>query len=261
MKKIISFIKNLIISNDSKKTSFNIHYESEKVYESKKIEDLQTRVSFLRNLFDYEEKRKNSIDERSSVMMSHLGIILSISCLILTFFIENFSESTNKIIIIIFIILTIILILLYLISIYFIYKNYDAPKFNYSYPSPENTKHFNNLDSFLEEEIKDLTYGIYKNTKVNDQKLTNLNKARTLLFFAFINIALLILFSIYVSCFTSKKTNVVNIKNKIEIQNIDENFSKIQDTVIYTNENINNKLSNIELKLNSINNKMTKVKK
>lgn len=261
MKKIISFIKNLIICSTLKKATFNIPSKDEKIYDDKKIENLKYRVSFLRNLFDYEEKRKNSIDERSSVMMSHLGIILSISCLILTFFIEFFSENTNKLVIVIFTILTIVLIFLYIMSIYFIYKNYDATKFNYSYPSPENAKQFSNIESFLEEEIKNLIYGIYANEKANNRKLNNLNIARNYMRWSFYLIAVLISLSMITFFLHPTKDKDINIKNTVAIQNIDENFSKIQDAIIYNNEDINNKLSNIELKLNNINNKMTKVKK
>ncbi|MBO7611918.1 MAG: hypothetical protein J6T23_06900 [Elusimicrobia bacterium] len=261
MKKLISFIKNLIICSTLKEETFNIQHKYEKSYGNKKVEDLKYRVSFLRNLFDYEEKRKNSIDERSSVMMSHLGIILSISCLILTFLIEFFSENTNKLVIITFTILTIVLIFLYIMSIYFIYKNYDATKFNYSYPSPENTKQFSSIESFLEEEIENLIYGIYANEKTNNRKLNNLNIARNYMRWAFYLIAVLISLSIVTFFLHPTKDKVVNVKNAIAIENIDENFSKIQDAIIYNNEDINNKLSNIELKLNNINNKMTKVEK
>lgn len=224
-------------------------------------EKLELHKIFLKSIFDGEDKRKNSIENKTAQLLSHTSIIFAFFSLASTFFIGRVI-GYNKIILILFIVLLFITMFFYVTVIYYAIKNYRITKFKYSFPNHKNvlTNKGNNIE-FMKEEIKDLLYCIDKNIEINNQKGTNLDTACDFFRYAFLCSALLVFIVIgLVLLLPIKDNNIIEIDKPIEtkIMNPTVNVkNEMDDELILEISKLNNSLNDIkkEIKNTSVRHK------
>ncbi|WP_313157063.1 hypothetical protein [Sphingobacterium multivorum] len=211
-------------------------------YESNGDENfIKEHRDFLKNLEEKEDKRLESIDNKTSSLISQTAIVFSLVSLFIPFLIEKTSgvESIYKIMILVLLFLS---SSLYVMTIINSLKNYKINSFRYIQSSPKNVLNPNNnsISSFLIEEISDLLYGIPINRRNNDRKGTNLLHAYNSFKWANITTALIIGLLCIKMAFIEKAPESTDVNGIIEVKelnNIIKSFSTKKDTIIITINN------------------------
>lgn len=150
----------------------NIHKMKDDFVFNKKTYKEQLR--YLKDLFDYQESRQVTIENKLSQLIGQTGIVFSLMSLFIPLFYKEFLlfGTGAKIVL-----LTPFIISLYkfLFSIHHSAKSLDISKDNYSTGSPTTvTKNHPTPEDFIEEEIKDLFTSITTNSNLNDKKADKL---------------------------------------------------------------------------------------
>lgn len=205
---------------------------------------LKGHKDFLKDLDEKEEKRLDSIENKTSNLVSQTAVVFSLVSLFIPLLIDKTSgiEFVYKIIILF---LLFISSSFYVLTIINALKNYRINKFRYVKPSARIVIKFHDqsLEAFLEEEIKDLLYGIPRNRHYNDQKGTNLLHAYNSFKAANITTALLIGFLCLKLVFIEKTPETTKISGTVEIKDLKQvikSISNKKDTVIIKINNSNN---------------------
>lgn len=240
MKKIKEFFYDFGICykhNEEIKNDLDHH-----LYANSSESTLKEHKDFLKNLDEKEEKRLDSIENKASNLVSQTAVVFSLVSLFIPLLIDKASgiEFVYKIIILF---LLFISSSFYVLTIINALKNYRINKFRYVKPSAKNVIKFHNqsLEAFLEEEIKDLLYGIPRNRHYNDQKGTNLLHAYNSFKVANITTALLIGFLCLKLVFIEKKPETTKISGTVEIKDLNQvikSISNKKDTVVIKINNL-----------------------
>ncbi|CDT01033.1 hypothetical protein BN1088_1432769 [Sphingobacterium sp. PM2-P1-29] len=197
---------------------------------------LREHKDFLKNLDEKEEKRLDSIENKTSNLVSQTAVVFSLVSLFIPLLIDKTSGID-------FFYKIVILLLLFISSFFYILtiinalKNYRISNFQYVKPSAKNVIKFHNenLEAFMQEEIKDLLYGIPRNRHNNDRKGTNLLHAYNSFKWANIATALLIGFLCIKLVFIEKTPETTRINGTVEIKDLNQvikSISNKKDTVV-----------------------------
>jgi len=135
-------------------------------------------LRYLKELFDYQETRQSTIENKLSQLMGQTGIIFSLTSLFIPLFHKEFSSYelyTRLLLLIPFI----ISLTMFLVSIYYSTKSLDISKDRYSAGSPKTvTNYYLNTEEFIKVEINDLFTSIVTNTHLNNNKADKLINAQ-----------------------------------------------------------------------------------
>lgn len=207
------------------------------------IEKLKEHRDFLNRLADEEQKRLESIDTKGSQFIAQVGVIFALLTLFIPIIMDKVSgfHISFKIILIVF---SVLASLLYVLSIHNALKNYRISDFEYVRPSASNVLDFKDADveTFVDEEIRDLLMGRVRNIHNNNIKATNLLHAYVS--FKYANIltgSLIALFSIAMVLY-KPENNVVSIQGPVIIKHLDE----VQKTLEKRNQRKDTTVINIK---------------
>ena len=141
---------------------------------------------YLEWLFDYEEKRMDTIEGKVLSIISQSGIIMSLLGLSLPSIISS-AQQKGVVLPALLITSFIVALLLYILSILEAMHVLNIKKFKYMSGSTETVlQNYPNADRFYEEEIRDLIDSYENNVKLNSNKGTHLLKSRWYLKYALV---------------------------------------------------------------------------
>lgn len=197
-------------------------YEPQKYQLSGEKNKLETHRDFLRNLQSEENNRLETLETKTSSLVSQSAIVFSL----LSLFIPLLMDKASMFPVAIKVLLIFILILssfFYLLTIRNAIKNYKLSDFKYIQSAPKNVIDFihSSEELFIAEEVRDLLLAIPRNRHINDRKGTNLMHS----YFAF-KIAnlmtgiLIATFSISIIFYKPEKNSMV-ISEPVVIKNLD----------------------------------------
>lgn len=200
---------------------------------------IELHRDFLKSLIDEENNRQNSIENKTSQIISQTSIIFSLVGLFIPVIIDK-SGETNLFLRILIIIMVVVAFIFYFLSISNALKNFDVIKFKYATPSPLNVFTFKNksIEDFNSELVRDYLYCINKNIVLNNIKATNLLHSHNTFRLANATTAITIICLCIGIFFIKDKDAVIKIKNPIKIEKIDSIIKKMQPIYMHRNDTI-----------------------
>ena len=192
------------------------------LYQLRQGEDvIREHRDFLLRLEEAEEKRLNSIDAKTSQLISQTGIIFSLLSLFIPVIMDK-AAGFNLAVKCILIVILVLAAFFYLLTIHNALKNYRINKYSYIRPSSKNVLDLKDRPAaeFRAEEVRDLLSGTNKNIHNNNLKGTNLLHSYTAFKTANTLTGLLVvLFSISILFYIPEK-ETVSINGPVEIKNL-----------------------------------------
>jgi len=195
---------------------------------------IQVHRDFLKSLIDEENNRQNSIENKTSQIISQTSIIFSLVGLFIPVIIDK-SAETNLFLRILIIIMVAVAFIFYFVSIRNALKNFDVIKFRYATPSPLNVFNFKSksVEEFNSELVRDYLYCINKNIVLNNIKATNLLHSHNAFKLANATTAITIICLCIGIFFIESKDEVIKIEQPIKIEKIDSIIGKMQPLYIH----------------------------
>ncbi|GEM65886.1 hypothetical protein SF1_38680 [Sphingobacterium faecium NBRC 15299] len=152
----------------------NDTYSSTEYQEKDDLDKIKEHRDFLLRLEDQEEKRLESIENKTSTLIAQTAIVFSILGLFLPFIIDKMS-SIHLIIKFLITFCLLSCCFFYILTIINAIKNYSINDFKYVRPSANNVLIFKEKQAdFVSEEVRDLLFAIPRNRHINNEKGTNL---------------------------------------------------------------------------------------
>ncbi|NGM72759.1 hypothetical protein [Sphingobacterium sp. SGL-16] len=177
-------------------------------------------LNFLKNIEDQEEKRLESIDNKTSNLIAQTAVVFSLVGLFMPFLMEKMTDL-NILIRIISVLFLVVTCFLYILAIINAIKNYHISNFNYIKPSAKNVIEFKDKETqnFVAEEVRDLLYAIPINRFNNDIKGTNLLHSYNAFKLANLLTGILIATFCFSMLFLQKEENTIKIEDSVRIHN------------------------------------------
>lgn len=210
--------------------------DSEKIVEHK---------NFLKSVLEDENNRLGFIENKTSQIISQTSIVFSLVGLFVPIIMERFEDSTIYLKISI-IILLLITFSFYLLSITNALKNFNVKKFRYPYTNPANVLDFKkkSIVEFNSELVRDYLYSINKSIKINNEKATNLLHAYKAFKYGNFSTGVIVMFVCSMLLFTKKEESFFNIKEPIEIKNLDSLLKNSKPIIIIQKSDTIEKVNN-----------------
>ena len=207
-----------------------------KDYDLKKESDEDKIIQhkeFLKSLLEEENNRLGYIENKTSQIISQTSIVFSLVGLFVPLIIDRFEDAPLylKILVIIILLLT---FSFYLLAITNALKNFDVKKFRYPYASQKNVLNLKekSISEFNSELVRDYLYCINKTIYINNLKATNLLHSYKTFKLGNFSTGIIVIFVCSMLLFTKSEEPNVNIKNPIEIKNLDKILKKNRPIII-----------------------------
>lgn len=131
----------------------------------------EIQLTYLKELFEYEETRQNTLDNKLSQLLGQSSIVFSLISLFIPLFYSEFLVLSlfYKILLLAPFVMS---LLMFMYSIYYSTKLLDPKKDIYATGTPSTvTKNHDTKEEFIEEQIKDLFFIILNNSYTNTMKV------------------------------------------------------------------------------------------
>jgi large-conductance mechanosensitive channel len=222
MKKIIGKIKNCLnkvgLFYKEKTECRQTDYKSYQVQDESKLREHR---DFLVRLQENEDKRLESIDSKTSQLISQTGIIFSLLGLFIPIMMDKASDL-GIVVKTILIFLLVVSALFYMLTIHNALRNYRISKYTYGRSGANNVLDFKDstAEEFLAEEIRDILSCINKNIQNNNRKGTNLLHSYAAFKVAnLLSGALMILSAIFI-LFYEPTEQTLAVKGSVEVMDL-----------------------------------------
>jgi len=195
------------------------NYDLKKASDSAKIVEHR---DFLKNVLEDENNRLGFIENKTSQIISQTSIVFSLVGLFVPIIMDRF-EGALILLKVFIIILLLITFSLYLLSITNALKNFDIKNFRYPYTNPANVLDFKDksIEEFNSELIRDYLFCINKGVQINNEKATNLLHAYKAFKLGNFSTGIIVMCVCSMLLFSKKEESSFNIKNTVEIKNLD----------------------------------------
>jgi len=194
----------------------------------------EVHIKYLAEIVDFEEKRQNTIDTKLTQIMGTFGVIITLNGVFITFVQNYFNGLPWQLVLVLFLFYGAGMSLL-LVGIYEASKVLKITKYPYATFSHKTVDNANldSVEKFYDEQIKDLKTCIEKNTALDNEKGSILNKAygQYKLGIGFILLFIIILVAAF--NFYKKEENKTFISNQLNIETINKELLNV-------NQNLNN---------------------
>lgn len=234
-----TFIRLGIVKIRSFPEPYNYIINDYDLSDSSDKDKIEVHRDFLKSLIDEENNRQNSIENKTSQIISQTSIIFSLVGLFIPVIIDK-SGETNLFLRILIIIMVIVAFIFYFLSISNALKNFDVIKFRYTTPTPLNVYNFKekSIEEFNSELVRDYLYCINKNIVLNNIKATNLLHSHNAFKLANATTAITIICLCIGIFFIKNKDEVIKIEQPIKIEKIDSIIDKMKPVYIYQHDTI-----------------------
>lgn len=189
-----------------------------KAYEGKDLPRLKLHRDYLKSIESDENNRLNTIEAKTSQLLSHTGLIFALLSLFIPLIFDKIDLVGLKVVLLI---VLFSIFALYSLATYNAAKNYFIKKFYYARASEEtviNLKDEGEAD-FLVVEIRDLLFCIRANSRLTNIKGRNLNYS----YIAFKNANMMSGILVIILCvsmlFWPAKKEAISIQNPIRVEN------------------------------------------
>ncbi|KQC00390.1 hypothetical protein [Pedobacter sp. Hv1] len=194
-------------------------------YASYQVSEPDTKLrehrDFLVRLQENEDKRLESIDSKTSQLISQTGIIFSLLGLFLPVMMDKASDL-GILVKSILILLLVLAACFYLLTIHNALRNYRISQFKYGRVGANNVLQFKDksTEEFIAEEIRDILSCINQNINNNNRKGTNLLHSYAAFKIAnLLSGALVVLTAVFILFYNPPK-QVMDVNGSIEIRNL-----------------------------------------
>ena len=205
-------------------------------YDLKKLSDSEKIIehrNFLKSVLEDENNRLGFIENKTSQIISQTSIVFSLVGLFVPIIMDRF-EGAAIFLKFLIIILLLITFSFYLLSITNALKNFDIKKFRYPYTNPANVLDFKekSIEEFNSELVRDYLFCINKSIQINNEKATNLLHAYKAFKFGNFSTGIIVMCVCSMLLFTKKEETSFNVKNQIEIKNLDSLLKQNKPIII-----------------------------
>jgi hypothetical protein len=198
------------------------------------LEKVQAHRDFLLALEEAEERRLESLESKTSQMISQTGIIFSLLGLFMPILMDK-ASAFNIWVKLLLIILLVFCSLMYLLTINNALKNYRINKYKYIRPSARNVLNLqdSDIEKFGTEQVQDLLSAINRNQDNNNKKGTNLLHAYKAFKISIGATGLLIVVFSIAALFYVPDQEEITISKPVEIKNIDNLIKQLERNGAY----------------------------
>lgn len=209
-------------------------------------DEISERVEYLKEIFQFEESRQSTIENKISQIIGQSGVVFSLAGLFIPLLFDKLNEiSTWQKVILIGLFL--IALMFYLWSILKATQSFQINKYKYATGNPETVLNTGNGEAFKREMIKDLIYSCKVSEVSNNHKASKLLYANNAFKSGSITMGLiLLLFCLFVFSY-SPKSEISNTR----ITNLDSVMTKNSNSIIKHLDSI--QLQNHQTIKNSLN--------
>lgn len=191
-------------------------------------DEISERVEYLKEIFQFEESRQSTIENKISQIIGQSGVVFSLAGLFIPLLFDKLNEiSTWQKVILIGLFL--IALMFYLWSILKATQSFQINKYKYATGNPETVLNTGNGEAFKREMIKDLIYSCKVSEVSNNHKASKLLYANNAFKSGSITMGLiLLLFCLFVFNY-SPKSEISNTR----ITNLDSTFKRSELYILH----------------------------
>lgn len=195
-------------------------------------------LRYLDSLFEYEEDRQKTIENKLSHLIGQTGLVFALSSLFIPLF-YSYLRNTSFCLVIVCVILFVIALVMLSWCILIVTKTLDVRHYKYMTGSISSlNKQYDTIQDFNKMEIEDMKKCIETNSITNNLKATHLIRASRKFAIGIISIGILSLVILSGLMITDSSMNKIEITNQVNTENTERALIDISRNLKCINESL-----------------------